>query len=243
MFWQVVRRGSLWVVGLVSFLVISCATITVNVYFPQKEVKSAFKSLEEELLQPQAPPQPAPSEKPKSALPPEEKPVVSRPEAEGKTILLQKTYRLPLWAPRVWRLSLAEALAQQVDARQITEEIKQMPEVRAAYQRRSQRLQAINRLKDQGVVGEGNSGKLAIRVEGSQMGSDEMKSIEQENADRDIIVTGMAKAILKLNKLEASESNIERVRPQAAEVFASVNREAAKPGWWIQLPDGSWKKK
>jgi len=49
--WQVVRRGSLWIVGLVSFLVISCATITVNVYFPQKEVKSAFKSLEEELLQ------------------------------------------------------------------------------------------------------------------------------------------------------------------------------------------------
>lgn len=30
----------------------ACAIITVNVYFPEKEVKSAYRSLEEELLQP-----------------------------------------------------------------------------------------------------------------------------------------------------------------------------------------------
>ena len=33
------------------FLVVSCATITVNVYFPAEEVRDAYSSLEEEFLE------------------------------------------------------------------------------------------------------------------------------------------------------------------------------------------------
>ena len=36
--------------ALLSFA--ACAIITVNVYFPEKDIKSAYKSLEDELLQP-----------------------------------------------------------------------------------------------------------------------------------------------------------------------------------------------
>jgi hypothetical protein len=44
----------------------ACAVITVNVYFPEKDVKSAYKSLEEELLQP-TPKKEAPVQPPTSA--------------------------------------------------------------------------------------------------------------------------------------------------------------------------------
>ena len=39
-----------WIIaGMCGFLV-SCAIITVNVYFPEKDVKQAYKSLDEMLL-------------------------------------------------------------------------------------------------------------------------------------------------------------------------------------------------
>ncbi len=36
----------------VIFIVASCAVITVNVYFPEKDVKEAYKDLEKELMKP-----------------------------------------------------------------------------------------------------------------------------------------------------------------------------------------------
>jgi hypothetical protein len=67
--------------------------------------------------------------------------------------------------------------------------------------------------------------------------------IEQENKDRELVILGMAKAVLKINRLDASGANLDRTRPQAAELFANIRRDGAKPGWWIQLADGSWRQK
>src|SRR4030042_4710067 len=39
-------------VVLCCFILISCAVITVNIYFPEKDVKEAYKSLEKELMKP-----------------------------------------------------------------------------------------------------------------------------------------------------------------------------------------------
>ena len=84
--------------ALLSFA--ACAIITVNVYFPEKDVKAAYKSLEDELLEP-APkkPGPAPSPKPSSRL-------------ERRSLLA---------AANVWQFALVtDALAQDDLAQRIT---------------------------------------------------------------------------------------------------------------------------
>lgn len=232
----VISGRSLLTAGLMGFVVASCATITVNVYFPAKEVKAAVKSLEEELLQqpPAQPPQPE-KPKPESLLPVERRLTA---EEEDARIVVSRTSIRPIWALRKFRLSFIEALAQG----DINQELRKMPEVIEAYRRIGGRLAQVNRLRDQGIVGEGNDGKLAIR-EASRVSPEDRKIIDQENADREVVIIGMAKAVLKLNKLEPTESNLAQVRPQAEKLFADIRREKAKPGWWIQLPDGTWRKK
>src|SRR5574337_1457822 len=110
----------------------ACAVITVNVYFPEKDVKSAYKSLEEELLQPTP-------KKEKDATPVE-------PPTSG---LRQERHTL-LAVIRTWRMTLVtEAMAQDDLSRRITQEIKGYPEVIAAYRGIGQRLARLNQLRDQ----------------------------------------------------------------------------------------------
>ena len=201
----------------------ACAIITVNVYFPEKDVKSAYKSLEDELLQPTPKkPGPTPSPKPSSRL--------------GRRVLLA--------AGTLWRATLVtDAFADDDLAQRIAEEIKGYPEVIAAYKGLGQRLERLNQLRDKGLFGEGKDGRVALRAKPPQIGDAEAKLIEEENKDREVIMNGMAKAILKLNKQEASSANLARVKPQASETFASLRRDKAKPGSWVQLPDGTWKRK
>ena len=41
------KRGKwLWIGILLLVLLVACAVITVNIYFPEKDVKEAYKSLE-----------------------------------------------------------------------------------------------------------------------------------------------------------------------------------------------------
>lgn len=207
--------------ALLSFA--ACAIITVNVYFPEKDVKSAYKSLEDELLEP-APKKPGstPSPKPTSRLVP----------------------RSLLAAANVWRIALvSDAFAQDDLSQRITEEIKSYPEVVAAYKGLGQRLDRLNQLRDQELVGEGKDGKVVLRAKPPKVGDAESRLVNEENRDREVIISGMAKAILKLTKQESSSANLAKVKPQASETFASLRRERAKAGWWLQLPDGTWRRK
>lgn len=47
-----------WIVTALAAPLAACAFITVNVYFPEKEVKKAFKTLDETYLKEGAPPEP-----------------------------------------------------------------------------------------------------------------------------------------------------------------------------------------
>jgi hypothetical protein len=206
--------------------VAACAVITVNVYFPEKDVKSAYKSLEEELLQPtpKKGKEEAPAQSPTSSL------------RQGRQPLLAMI--------RAWRVTLVpEAMAQDDLSRRITEEIKSYPEVVVAYRGVGQRLARMNQLRDQGLVGEANDGKAVFRVSPPHAGDAETALLREENNDREVIINGMAKAILKLTQQQATPANLARVRTQAAETFASIRRDAAHPGWWVQLPNGAWTRK
>jgi uncharacterized protein YdbL (DUF1318 family) len=135
---------------------------------------------------------------------------------------------------------VAEALAQDDLSGKIADEIRKDPDVVAAYKRLGQKLGRLNELRDKGLVGEGKDGKVAVR---GQLGDADKKLVQEVNADRDMVINGMAKAILKLAKQDATAANMSNAKKQAAESFASLRRDKAKSGWPIQLPDGTWKTK
>jgi len=220
-------------VFLFSVSLISCATITVNVYFPAEEVRQAYTNLEEEFLL-----------EDEETIPDAENPPAGEPGSSIKNIYPDEpTITVKKVVPFTSKFDLDlinSAFAQENIAKTIEVELKRMPEVVKAFQSRASRQGKVNALLNAGKFGEGNKGMLVAR--GDLTGAD--KSVmSAENTNRKTIITGMAKAILKINNLDNSPKNIKKVYPEAAEQFAATRRDASKSGWAVQLPNGKWAKK
>lgn len=203
-------------VGLCGMLA-ACAIITVNVYFPEKAVKEAYKSLDEMLL------------KQGEEAPAQDKAV----PATGPQSSLKGFPSFSL---------VGEAFAAESYADQLAVEISSMPDVLNAYDEMKARLPQLDALRDRGVVGETNQGLVTIRDKEKAGGQDEVL-VKAENGNRKLVITAMAKAILKLNKQPESKEAFAQVLPKAAATYADAKREAAKPGWWMQLANGRWVQK
>jgi uncharacterized protein YdbL (DUF1318 family) len=204
--------------GLVGLLT-ACAIITVNVYFPEKDVKQAYKSLDEMLL--------------KQGGGETKEPVPAEQKDEVKP---QSRLRLPVSLELVSEAHAAEKVADELAV-----ELSSMPEVLKAYDEIRARLPELNTLRESGIVGETNQGLVAIRDKARGAGKEEL--VKAINDNRKVVITGMAKAILKVNKQPFSEAGLKQVLPKAAATFATIRQEGAKPGWWIQLPNGRWVQK
>ncbi|WP_129124804.1 DUF1318 domain-containing protein [Geomonas oryzae] len=202
----------------------ACAVITVNVYFPEKAAKEAYKSLDDMLLKtgeapggqkvPPGVPPAAPQEKPQS---------------------------------RVFDFSLvtaAYAADTDADADALAVELSSMPEVLKAYDDMSKRLPRLNTLFAGGSVGLSKQGLVVIppSAKGKLAPQDEAL-VSSENQSRKVVVTSMAKAILKLQKQKESKEAMNQVLGKAAATFAETKREAAQPGWWMQLQNDRWVQK
>jgi len=225
--------------GYLSFLIfsvtlISCATITVNVYFPAEEVKQAYTNLEEEFLledipentdttAPQAPPPPGSN--------------LREYYEEEPTITVTKV--VPLTGEFNFDL-INKAFAQENIAKSIEAELKKMPNVVKAFQSRSARRNKVYALLGSNAVGEGNNGMLVAR---GDLSSTDKSLMNAENKDRKTIIKGMSKAILSLNNLNDTNENEKKIYPEAADQFAATRRDAAKSGWSVQLPNGKWARK
>jgi hypothetical protein len=197
--------------GMLFFAMVSCMVITVNIYFPEKEVEEAFKALEKELMTPEGEKQePKPDAKPESSI---------------KFELVTSAY--------AQEPGLSEKIA---------EMMKKMPDVVNAYKEMGARIADIHKLADNGAVGIGNNGMLIFREE-ELLTPDQKKLVSAENENRKTIINGMAKAIIRINRAPENEQNLKQVMSQAVERFASIRRESAKKGWWIQSPDGNWSRK
>lgn len=203
----------------VLFYLISCATITVNVYFPAEEVREAYSSLEEEFLEqgasesektPDAEPAPTAAPGPQSRGKYPDEPVLRSDDT--KVIVIKRELTLD-FSNYAW--------AQGNISEQITQKIKNMPDVIQAYKRRSQRLSVINNILSKHLVVEGNQGLL---VRKGSLTPEQTKAFNAENADRQIIIRGMARAIVEINNIEPTPENIDKVLPEAARQFASVRR-------------------
>lgn len=93
-------------------------------------------------------------------------------------------------------------------------------------ERMQSRLPVIIDLKARGIVGEGNNGYLAF-----VKGKNEKKDVvDAENKDRRTVYAAIAKK---------QGTTVERVGQRRALQLA----EKAKPGEWLQKPDGKWYQK
>ena len=196
--------------AVLLFTLVACAVITVNIYFPEKDVKEAYKTLEKELMS--------------TDQKMDEKKPAGKPESSIRFELITTAY--------------AQEAGQ---AEKITEMVKKMPDVVNAYKEMGARIADIDRMRDSGIVGEGNNGLLAVR-EGNLSPNDK-KLVEMENGNRTTVMKGMAKAIIRINRAQENEANMKQVMPQAVEQFAAIRRDSAKKGWWIQDPSGNWARK
>jgi len=127
------KKKAKFLMGALFFIMVSCAIITVNIYFPEKDVKEAYKTLEEELMGPD-----------------EQKPDEQQPETKPESSI------------RFEFVSSAYAQEEDL-AGKITEIIKKMPDVVNAYKEMGARIADTDRLRDSGKVGEGNNGLLVVR--------------------------------------------------------------------------------
>ena len=199
--------------GVLFFIAAACAVITVNIYFPEKDVQEAYKSLEKELMTP------------------DKKMEEKKP---GK-----KSERKPESFLRFEFVSSAHA--EEGLAGKIAELVKKMPDVVNAYKDMGARIADTDRLRENGLVGEGNKGLLVPREK--TLSPTDKKIVEMENENRKTVINGMARAIIRINRAQENPENLKQVMPQASEQFAAIRRDSSKKGWWVQDTGGNWSRK
>ncbi len=208
------KKRSGTVIAAMIFFLASCAVITVNIYFPEKDVKEAYKTLEKELM--------SPEEKLK-----QEKDQKIEPAGKPESSI---------------RFEFASAYAQEAGlADKIAEIVKKMPDVVNAYKEMGGRIADTDRLRDSGSVGEGKDGLLTAREK--TLSPADKKIVDMENDNRKTVINGMAKAIIRINRVQETPENLKQVLPQATAQFAAIRRDSAKKGWWIQDASGNWSRK
>ncbi|WP_224983728.1 DUF1318 domain-containing protein [Geomonas agri] len=214
--------------ALACFSLAACAVITVNVYFPEKAAKEAYKSLDDMLLKSGEKPG-APATPP--GLPP------AAPQDKPQSRLFDSLPQFPL-------VSEAYAADTDADADALAVEMSSMPEVLKAYDDMSKRLPRLNALFSSGAVGLSKQALVVVppSAKGKLAPQDEAL-VAAENQSRKTVVMSMAKAILKLQKQKESKEALNQVMGKAAATYAETKREAAQPGWWVQLQNERWVQK
>jgi len=218
------KKLFIWLSATCCGLFAACAVITINVYFPEKAAKEAYKSLDDMMLKNP----PAQSDNP----PVKEQQTPQVPETPPQSSL-----------DRFLKISLvATAHAADAESDALAIEVASMPEVTRAYEEMSQRLPRLTALFDSGAVGLTNQGLVTIRDKTKVTPQDETL-VTAENRSRKVVVSAMAKAIFTITRQEDTKAAQGQVMGKAAATFADARREAAKPGWWIQGQNGRWLQK
>ncbi len=208
-------RAKRYHLPLVLLILIVAGCVTINLYFPEKEVGDLAQKIEDQV---RAEAEGAGAEEentPEPAQPPAE-PDRSR----GSVSLLDAL------------LGVTPAYAQEVPEPEVTN-----PAIRAIIESRASRLTQINDYKSRGVIGENNRGALEVRdldaISDLRARADVQKLVRAENADREQLYKEIAAA----KNIDVSQ--LDKIRATYAETL----RNNSRPGDWIQMPDGSWQRK
>lgn len=111
------------------------------------------------------------------------------------------------------------------------------PAIRKIVESRASRVAQLDGYKGQGVIGENNQGLVEARnlesLSDLKARADVQRLVKAENADREELYKEIAAAEgVDLSQL-----------PRIKQTYAETLRANAKPGHWIQTPDGAWKQK
>jgi len=185
--------------------------VTINLYFPEGEVKDLAQQIETEVQEKAVE---------GGTVPAEEVPPASPAPSPRSAVI----------GPLDLLLGVSVVEAQSVPEPEVTN-----PAIRKIIDSRAARLGDVNRYKGTGVIGENNKGLLEARKLESITDLRERAAVQQvvraENADREQLY----KEIAAVKNIDLSQ--LDKIRATYAETL----RANARPGDWIQLPDGTWK--
>ncbi len=223
-----------WILAI-PFL-ISCATITVNVYFPDKDVEAALENVERGLDF-----DVVPTRKDTSA---------ASPAAKPKT----KSQSLDMFsASTAW----AEGKTS------INDELQKMDDVRDALDRRKDRIEMLKTLFESHLVGADKTGLIArLNVLDAKeakekikaaFGTDDAKEtdktrdgrfaqfITDENKDRKILIHGLTVAMLRATEQDEKDKDVvAQALEKMVSQFAESQIKKLQPGWYYQNDEGKW---
>ena len=198
---------------MLTVMLALAACVTINVYFPEAAIKDLSEQIEEEIQ--------------KAAEEAESGSEAEAPPQEVQGDLREEATLLDL----VFGVSLAHA-QEAVAAPEISN-----PAIRKIIESRRARLGALNKFKAMGVIGENKDALVVIRqldaVKELRERAEVQRLVKAENADREQLYKEIAAA----EKVDLSQL------PRIRQTYAETLRENARPGEWIQLPDGAWRKK
>lgn len=210
---------------LAALAAIAC--VTINVYFPEAEVKDLAEKIEDAVAREGAEPPTEPS---------------AGSDAGGNGTAANPATRSDSWLRSTFDLAVGTALhllapapvyaqATDVAAPEITN-----PAIRQIIQSRGRRVRELNGHKVSGAVGENNKALVEVRQLDAlplQQRAAVQKLVRAENSDRE----RMFKEIAAATGTDLSQL------PQIRSTYATTLRQKARRGDWIQMPDGSWKQK
>lgn len=122
----------------------------------------------------------------------------------------------------------------------LLEELKGMVEVREALLSRHERAPLILDWLRKEIIGEASAGLLVFIVDRKEVDREVLARVANENDDRRIIMRGMVKAVISVNRVQIDERNIAAYIPATQKEFSAVRRRLSPKGTWVQLPDGQW---
>ena len=208
-------------------LAIGAACVTINVYFPEKAVKSLSEAIEREVNDNSENPaaKPADGAAPNTAKPEEKKPASGSSASPG--------------TPQISLLDLALGVTPVMA--DPTEEVQDPevsnPAIRKIIDSRKARVADVRAWKSRSVLGENNQALLEVRALDSVTDLKDRAAVQrlvrEENADREQIFREIALA----KKVDSSQI------PKVRETYAATLRANAMPGDWVQGADGSWAQK
>lgn len=218
---------------LVSGVLACFACVTINVYFPEAEIKDLSQVIEEQVrkqaeLQREegrdAEPGGEPDSEPESGGDPGSDPGDSQDSSGNGAVSTSGLFDLLLGTTPAYAQSVADPGASS-------------PAIRAIINSRAARLGSINDFKARGFVGEAKTGLIEARQLGQltdlKARAELNKLIRDENADRQKLYKEIAVA----KGVDGSQI------PRIVETYAATLRSQARAGDWIQTPDGNWSQK
>lgn len=208
---------------VLTLIIVGC--VTINLYFPEQDVKDLAGQIEAQ-VEAQAETENPPAENPGTPEGTVPDSVESTPHPEVAIRSSGATGLFDLL------LGVTPAYAQSVPEPELTN-----PAILKMIDSRAARLPVVNQFKSSGVIGENNEGDLEIRdlaaLSDLRARAEVQKLVRAENADREQLYKEIAGA------KNIDPSQLGRIR----ETYAETLRANARVGDWIQMPDGGWAQK